>query len=111
MNFGDGQLKDFIGKKALVTGGTKGMGEAIVRRLTAAGATVLTTARSLPDSLSSPELYIQADISTSEGVDKVVRGALERLGEIDIVINNVGGSTAPSGGALALTDEVMARND
>ncbi|NHN34183.1 SDR family oxidoreductase [Paenibacillus agricola] len=106
MNFGESNLKDFVGKKALVTGGTKGMGEAIVQRLTAAGATVMTTARSVPDSLSSPELFIQADISTPEGIDKVVNGALERLGDIDIVINNVGGSSAPSGGALALTDEL-----
>jgi NAD(P)-dependent dehydrogenase (short-subunit alcohol dehydrogenase family) len=41
---------EFAGKLALVTGGTKGMGEAIVRRLVAGGATVATTARSpLPD--------------------------------------------------------------
>jgi NAD(P)-dependent dehydrogenase (short-subunit alcohol dehydrogenase family) len=37
---------EFAGERALVTGGTKGMGEAIVRRLGAGGATVMTTARS-----------------------------------------------------------------
>jgi NAD(P)-dependent dehydrogenase (short-subunit alcohol dehydrogenase family) len=106
MNFEESNLKDFAGKTALVTGGTKGMGQAIVRRLTAAGATVITTARSVPDTMSSPELFIQADISTPEGIDKVVNGALERLGKIDVVVNNVGGSSAPSGGALALTDDL-----
>jgi len=41
---------EFAGKRALVTGGTKGMREAIVRRLAAGGATVATTARSpLPE--------------------------------------------------------------
>lgn len=39
---------EFSGKRALVTGGTKGMGEAIVKRLTRGGARVVTTARSVP---------------------------------------------------------------
>jgi len=95
---------EFAGKRALVTGGTKGMGEAIVRRLTAGGATVATTARS-----SSPErqkvLFVQADISTRAGVDGVVGEVLDRLGGVDILVHNVGGSSAPSGGVLALSDD------
>ncbi|PYJ54519.1 MAG: short-chain dehydrogenase, partial [Verrucomicrobia bacterium] len=97
--------KEFSGKRALVTGGTKGMGEAIVKRLRLAGATVITTARTKPDELQSPELFIQSDISTPQGVEKVVKEVLARLGGLDILINNVGGSSAPSGGALALGDE------
>ena len=92
-------------KRVLVTGGTKGMGEAIVKRLRQAGATVMTTARSSPDELQSPELFIQSDISTSDGVEKVVKEVLARLGGVDILVNNVGGSSAPSGGALALSDD------
>src|SRR6476660_4231808 len=90
---------ELSGRRALVTGGTKGMGEAIVRRLRRAGATVITTARTKPDELQSPELFIQSDISTPDGVDKVVKEVLTRLGGVDILINNVGGSSAPSGGA------------
>src|SRR5205807_7712943 len=87
------------------TGGTKGMGEAIVRRLAAGGARVATTARSpLPEG-QAPELFVQADISTRGGVDKVVREVLDRLGGVDILVNNVGGSSAPGGGVLALGDE------
>ena len=95
---------ELSGKRALVTGGTKGMGEAIVRRLRRAGAAVITTARTKPEGLRSPELFIQADISTPQGVEKVVK-EVTRLGGVDILINNVGGSSAPSGGALALSDE------
>ena len=96
---------ELSGRRALVTGGTKGMGEAIVRRLRRAGATVITTARTKPDELQSPELFIQSDISTPQGVEKVVKEVLARLSGVDILINNVGGSSAPSGGALALSDE------
>jgi NADPH:quinone reductase-like Zn-dependent oxidoreductase len=85
-------------KRVLVTGGTKGMGEAMVNRLRQAGATVITTARSKPDELRSPDLFIQSDISTPDGVEKVVKEVFARLGGVDILINNVGGSSAPSGG-------------
>src|SRR4029434_9670439 len=96
---------EFAGKRALVTGGTKGMGEPIVRRLAAGGARVATTARSpLPES-QVVELFVQADISTGEGVDKVVRGVLDRLGGVDILVSNVGGSSAPSGGVPPLADQ------
>ena len=97
--------RELADKRALVTGGTKGMGEAIVKRLRLAGATVMTTARSKPDALPLPEQFIQSDISTPDGVDKVAKEVLARLGGVDILINNVGGSSAPSGGALALSDD------
>jgi NAD(P)-dependent dehydrogenase (short-subunit alcohol dehydrogenase family) len=80
------------------------MGEAIVNRLSQVGATVITTARSKPDQLRSPDLFIQSDISTPDGVEKVVKEVFARLGGVDILINNVG-SSAPSGGVLALSDE------
>jgi NAD(P)-dependent dehydrogenase (short-subunit alcohol dehydrogenase family) len=97
--------KELSGKRVLVTGGTKGMGEAIVKRLRQAGATVITTARSIPEDLELPELFVQSDISTPEGVQKVVKEVIARLGGVDILINNVGGSSAPSGGALVLSDD------
>src|SRR5215212_6501002 len=70
---------EFEGKRVLVTGGTKGMGEAIVRRLAAGGATVATTARSpLPEG-QAPHLFVQADISTPEGVTRVIGEVMAAL--------------------------------
>src|SRR2546425_8446536 len=100
---------EFAGKRALVTGGTEGMGEAIVRRLAAGGATVATTARSRPPEGQAVELFVQADISTREGVDKVVREVLERLGGLDILVNNVGGASGPRGGGPGPDEDGWAR--
>jgi len=96
---------EFTGKRILVTGGTKGIGEAVVNRLQHGGGTVLATARNIPAS-GNPEQFIQADASTRAGADHVVKATLERLGGLDILINSLGGSSAPSGGALALNDEI-----
>jgi NAD(P)-dependent dehydrogenase (short-subunit alcohol dehydrogenase family) len=96
---------EFTGKRALVTGGTKGMGEAIVQRLRGSGATVVTTARSAPPDLPEADLFVAADLSSAAGAERVIRYVLERLGGVDILVNNVGGSSAPGGGFAALTDD------
>ena len=96
---------EFSGKRVLVTGGTKGMGQAVVKRLASAGATVITTARTASSELPSSVLFIQADVSKSEGIETVVHEVRQRLGSVDILVNNVGGSAAPAGGALAMNDD------
>ncbi|MBM7564860.1 SDR family oxidoreductase [Paenibacillus sacheonensis] len=96
---------EFQGKRALVTGGTKGMGYAIVKRLADAGAEVLTTARTIPAEQSIEGVhYVQADITKPEGTARIVEAVNEKLGGIDILINTVGGASTPPGGALALTE-------
>jgi NAD(P)-dependent dehydrogenase (short-subunit alcohol dehydrogenase family) len=97
---------EFHGKRALVTGGTKGMGEAIVRLLAQRGAAVVTTARQLPAEPLPGVRYLKADLATPAGADTVVEAIERELGGIDLLVNNVGGSSAPGGGALALTDAI-----
>jgi len=92
------------GKRALVTGGTKGAGEAIVAALRAAGAKILTTARSRPQKLSHAADFVVADVATAEGCAAVANAARERLGGIDILVHVVGGSSAPAGGFAVLDD-------
>src|SRR2546428_10072614 len=96
---------EFAGKRVFITGGSKGVGEAIVGRFAIGGATVGTTARSPLREGSAAKLFVQADISTRDGVDKVVREVLNQFGGgLDILIHNAGGSGAAGGGALVLSD-------
>src|ERR1700746_3816126 len=98
-------LKDeFKGKRVLVTGGTKGMGEAMVRRFAWGGASVATTARSPLHADQKPALFVLADLGTQDGVREVVGRILQEWGGVDILVNNVGGSEAPNGGFQALSD-------
>lgn len=96
---------DFAGKRVLITGGTKGMGAATLKLMHERGAKIVTAARSAAAGLPVGVHLVHADIGTREGVDQVVAETLQQLGGVDILINNVGGSDAPGGGALALDDD------
>jgi NAD(P)-dependent dehydrogenase (short-subunit alcohol dehydrogenase family) len=95
---------EFNGKRILVTGGTRGIGKAIVERLIRGGGKVIATARALP-STGTLDRFIQADVGTREGIEQVVKETMDRLRGLDILIHNVGGSAARGGGALALSDD------
>jgi hypothetical protein len=95
---------ELTGKRALVTGGTKGVGQAVVAALREAGATVLTTARSRPEQIGHADQFIAADVSTADGCAVVAQGVRERLGGVDIIVHVVGGSSAPAGGFAVLDD-------
>ena len=77
---------EFESKRILVTGGTRGIGEAIVNHFVRGGARVIATARSIPAG-GARKRFVQADVSTREGVDQVVKTTLDRLGGIDLRLN------------------------
>src|SRR5260370_27777538 len=88
------------GRRALVTGGTQGIGKAVVARLREAGATLLTTARTLPAELPDRVLFVAADIATAVGCEMVAEAARDRLGGGGIVVPVVGGAAPPARGFL-----------
>ncbi|MCY1035079.1 SDR family oxidoreductase [Corallococcus sp. BB11-1] len=91
-------------RRALVTGGTKGVGAAVVTALVNAGAKVVATARTVPS--DTPDVhYVAADVTTIEGCAQVARDALAHLGGIDILVHVLGGSSAPPGGFAALSED------
>lgn len=92
------------GRRALVTGGTMGAGAATVALFKELGARVLTTARSKPADFAGAA-FVAADLMTPAGVQAVVEAVEREFGGLDILVNVLGGSSAPSGGFAALTDE------
>ncbi|ONF97296.1 SDR family oxidoreductase [Sphingomonas jeddahensis] len=95
---------EFAGKRVLVSGGTKGLGRATVERFLTGGARVITAARGNADPVGDA-IFVQADLTTAEGSKALAEAALDRMGGIDILAHVIGGSSAPGGGFVALTDD------
>ena len=91
-------------RRALVTGGTKGIGAAVVTMLRDAGAKIVAAARSAPVQSTAGVRYVAADLSTAAGCATVADQVVQQLGGIDILVNVLGGSSAPAGGFAALDD-------
>ena len=82
------------GLRVLVTGGSRGLGEATARRFAAAGATVLTASRSAPPE-DLPATFIPADLATDQGVEELGRRVIDSVGGVDVLVNNAGAASAP----------------
>ncbi len=91
---------DLSGKAALVTGGARGIGRAIVIRLASQGADVAFSYRGNADAaaqtvaaveaLGRRAIAIQADVKDPEAAETIVRQTLEAYGKVDILVNNAG---------------------
>src|SRR3954447_11849583 len=97
--------RDLEGRRALVTGGTRGIGAAIVDRLLNAGAEVMTTGRSVSPETPTGAHFIVGDLSTDGGARQIATHAVEAFGGIDIVVNNAAAARAHFNGAAAIPDE------
>lgn len=95
------------GKRALITGGTRGIGEAIARDFATSGASVVINSRRQDEaaetallglrSLTEAAAFVAADIARPEEVASLVQAAVAELGGLDIVVHNAGG---PAPGTL-----------
>ncbi|MFE0420801.1 oxidoreductase [Streptomyces tendae] len=93
---------EFTGLRVLVTGGSRGLGEATARRFAAAGATVLTASRTPPPD-DMPVTFIPADLRSEEGAAELARRVVDECGGVDVLVDNAAWQT-PSVSTLERTD-------
>jgi NAD(P)-dependent dehydrogenase (short-subunit alcohol dehydrogenase family) len=95
---------EFNGRRALVTGGSRGIGAAVAQRLLNGGARVVTTARSATDDTPKDSVFIAGDLRSEAGAKQLVDQAVEALGGLDIVVNAAGAARVYMGGPAAIPD-------
>lgn len=91
-------LFDLSGKKAIVTGGARGLGQAIAVGLAEAGADVAIVTNKTDASKTAEKItalgrkayVITADLSSEAAPDQIVGQAMDKMGAIDILVNNAG---------------------
>ncbi|QUQ64626.1 oxidoreductase [Kutzneria sp. CA-103260] len=97
-------------KTAVVTGSSRGIGLATVRTLIDEGVRVVGAARSITPELKDTGAYaVSADLSTAEGVTALIDSALDELGGIDLLVNNMGGGDEAVVGFLDADDAAWTR--
>ncbi|MGI5132275.1 SDR family oxidoreductase [Pseudonocardia sp. CA-107938] len=107
---------DLKGHAVLVTGGARGIGRVIATRFLASGADVVVCGRTEPESV--PEAagrvagFVAADLREADQAATAVRAAADRLGRLDVLVNNAGGSPAADAATMSprFFDRVLALN-
>ena len=80
----------FTDRVAIVSGGSSGIGAAIVERLAAEGARVVVAGRNPPAAPSDTVVFERTDVSSSADVESTIDATLDRFGRLDVLVNNVG---------------------
>jgi NAD(P)-dependent dehydrogenase (short-subunit alcohol dehydrogenase family) len=98
---------DLTGRTAVVTGGSRGIGLAVVRLLAASGARVITGAKRASSEIEALArddrvTFVEVDLADPGGPGRLVAAAGDR---VDILVNNVGSARARPGGFLSVTDD------
>ena len=112
---------DFSGKNAVVTGASRGIGEAIARTLAEGGARVALVARNtealeeIAKDLPNNPVILHADLASNDGWKSLAEAIVEQLGPVDILVNNAGVSVSEPAGqvsedGLDMTLNVNVRN-
>jgi NAD(P)-dependent dehydrogenase (short-subunit alcohol dehydrogenase family) len=97
--------KEFAGKRALITGGSRGIGTAVAQRLLDGDATVVVTARNEHPETPKDAFFIAGDTRTLEGAQKVAREAIMKLGGLDILVNSAGAARVILPSSAAIPDD------
>jgi NAD(P)-dependent dehydrogenase (short-subunit alcohol dehydrogenase family) len=102
------------GRSALVTGGGRGLGRVMAEALAEAGASVCITSRLLDAALAAAAevssatggrvVGIEGEVTSAEGVSRLVARAAEQFGPVDILVNNAGINIRGSAGDLSEAD-------
>ncbi len=95
---------EFAGRRALVTGGSRGIGAAVAQRLLDAGARVVLTARSRHADTPAGATFLEGDLGSEAGAKAVGAQALAALGGLDILVNNAGGTRVHLPNSEAISD-------
>ena len=95
---------EFSGRRALVTGGSRGIGAAVAQRLLDGGAQVVTSARAVTDDTPKGSVFIAGDLRSESGAMQLVGQAVDALGGLDIVVNAAGASRVYMGGPATIPD-------
>ncbi|HBY20136.1 MAG TPA: short-chain dehydrogenase, partial [Clostridiales bacterium] len=87
-----------LGKTAIVTGGSNGLGEAIVQLFAQEGANVaimdIAEPKEVPEGSKGRAAYFRGDVSNYQDCERVVSEVINSFGELNILVNNAGISFA-----------------
>ena len=103
---------DLCGRVVLVTGGSQGIGRGIAQAFVAAGATVVTCARSAVESPAPGTTHVQCDVRDPDAVAAMVDGIVAEHGRLDVLVNNAGGApySLAADASPRFHDKVLALN-